>query len=1050
MPPLEQTSGMKSEPGVSAHPAAAPHGPAGGFLTARGLDARRETRRIAAGMIALAALSFVLLNFAMDQNAEGRLVKQTRAMLTVNTEARRTEVRDALRQYVSQARFIADGAEIRSLSARARTGGLAPADARSLAAELDRAASQFGFEFAAVLSPSLITLAHAHGDAPERTSGLDELVQRCLAAGTPELGDVREDSDGKPLLAVAVPVGARAGAPAAVAVFGIEIDRTFSNRLLHWTGSGSAAGAYLVRRDGDRVLILSSPPGALTARPGQTVSGSDPRYRAAAMAAFGAESEVEVEGGQGVTGWATTRNLPEIGWGLVGQGDRSEIAEGMRGTLAGLLVLDLAMIAAATGAIWFWRRQYKSGLAEREMQVTRRHAERNQAVLDTAFDAILTFDRQGRIRTSNRGAERLFGLGAAGLEGQPIQRFLRGVRPETGDDAGAPDPERAGVVTRSEAMHSDGSVLPVEFSLGRSGEGQERLHTAIVRDITDRVEAEKAIEGFAEGLASSNRRLEELNAQLEEASRLKSEFLANTSHELRTPLNGMIGFLQLVLDGMCDTREEEKDFLKQALLCSRHLLGLINDVLDIAKIEAGKLTLEVGPIDVRQLFDEVYTVTHVQAAQKGLELSFVPPEDATLLARGDFGKVKQILINLVGNSLKFTDKGAIRVRAVGRAELGHVMFEVLDSGIGIPAARQKVVFEKFMQADGTTTRKYGGTGLGLAISRSLVELMGGIIGMHSEGEGRGTRMYFSLPVWSDAAEALPQKDDAPSDQIDGPAGGALVMVVEDDSVFRRFLTTLLHQHGYRTVQARHAEAGWVLARRLRPSVVVLDYALSCAEGANLRTGWDLAERMTRDGSTRHIPLIFVTGFDAELREKLRLTAFAREPHHLVKPIDGRALIERIEQLVGADQNRVIRVLMADDDPAVSAFVRKVLPAQRFHLEIAADGEQCLHFLRTQPRGFDLLLLDLMMPEVSGYDVLREMTLTGTAPELPVLVLTNFPEARNADEKRLLEQGLVMDVLAKTSVHDNPRLLPHVIEWQMHVANETRGPADDAEPEERAA
>ena len=142
--------------------------------------------------------------------------------------------------------------------------------------------------------------------------------------------------------------------------------------------------------------------------------------------------------------------------------------------------------------------------------------------------------------------------------------------------------------------------------------------------------------------------------------------------------------------------------------------------------------------------------------------------------------------------------------------------------------------------------------------------------------------------------------------------------------------------------------------------------------------------------------------------------------------------------------------MADDDPAVSAFVRKVLPAQRFHLEIAADGEQCLHFLRTQPRGFDLLLLDLMMPEVSGYDVLREMTLTGTAPELPVLVLTNFPEARNADEKRLLEQGLVMDVLAKTSVHDNPRLLPHVIEWQMHVADETRGPADDAEPEERAA
>ena len=136
-------------------------------------------------------------------------------------------------------------------------------------------------------------------------------------------------------------------------------------------------------------------------------------------------------------------------------------------------------------------------------------------------------------------------------------------------------------------------MMPVEFSIGSAGQGDERLYTVIVRDITERVEAEKRIRSFAEGLEISNRRLEEVNAQLEEASRLKSEFLANTSHELRTPLNGMIGFLQLVLDGMCDSRDEERDFLQQALQCSRHLLGLINDVLDIAKIEAGKLTLEI-------------------------------------------------------------------------------------------------------------------------------------------------------------------------------------------------------------------------------------------------------------------------------------------------------------------------------------------------------------------------------------------------------------------------------------------------------------------------
>src|SRR5262249_34826925 len=243
-------------------------------------------------------------------------------------------------------------------------------------------------------------------------------------------------------------------------------------------------------------------------------------------------------------------------------------------------------------------------------------------------------------------AEKIFRRPAAELYGRSLPEILKCER--TGDRGGFALPS-AGTVSRSEALFADGASSPVEFSIASAGEGEELLYTAIVRDISRQIADERQIRSIAEGLETSNRRLAELNAQLEEASRLKSEFLANTSHELRTPLNGMIGFLQLVLDGMCGSPDEERDFLKQALLCSRHLLGLINDVLDIAKIEAGKLTLEISPIDVRHLFDEVHTVTHVQAAQKGLELMFVPPEDPTLLARGDFGKVKQILINLVGN-----------------------------------------------------------------------------------------------------------------------------------------------------------------------------------------------------------------------------------------------------------------------------------------------------------------------------------------------------------------------------------------------------------------
>ena len=403
--------------------------------------------------------------------------------------------------------------------------------------------------------------------------------------------------------------------------------------------------------------------------------------------------------------------------------------------------------------------------------------------------------------------------------------------------------------------------------------------------------------------------------------------------------------------------------------------------------------------------------------------------------RGDFGKVKQILINLVGNSLKFTAKGSITVRAVPHVELGHCMFEVVDTGIGIPLDRQKVIFEKFTQADGSTTRSYGGTGLGLAITRSLVELMGGIIGVQSDGEGKGTRMYFSLPVWNEEAEAATPATEEHSDRHRGPGRRR----AGDGGRGRRHLPALPGRaaagHGYRTVEARNAEAGWVLARRLRPSIIVLDYALTCAENANLRTGWDLAERLTADPKTRHIPLIFVTGFEGELTEKLKATAFARQPVHLMKPVEGSVLVERIQELVGSIQGRVVRLLMADDDPAVGAYVRKVLPEDRFHVEYATNGEECLHALRTQPRGFDLLLLDLMMPEVSGYDVLREMTLAGLAPELPVLVLTNFPEPRNDEERRLLDQGLVLDVLPKTSVHENPQLLPHIIDWHLQVTAE---------------
>ena len=1029
-------AGGREVPAASA-PAVGPTGDPVSFLVGGGARTHRDSRRIAAGLGVLAVLAVVLVNVGVYQNTQSHVVRARWDQLIANTEMRRDQIRDLVLRIGNETRYVVEQPQVRS-AVLGLVGDDSPAARTQLRAEFDRASGRFNYHTVRVFDLEGRSLLEGGS-----TGGHEFAHHAALARQTAEGGpnvEAWEEADGTQALGLAVPVTDASRRTVAVVTFGVHTQDVLPPSLAQWPGFGPSVGAYLVRKRDTQIQYLSSAPGSPRLKAGARVEESARFARAAAMAVEGVESSILLPDGDGRLQVVVTRYLPDLGWGMVGHADRSELTQGMAVTIYGLVAFDAALLLLSAIALWLWRRQYKAGLARREMEVTHRHAERVRAVFDTAFDTIVTFDGSGRVRSVNRAAQELFGRPAAELDGQPVHRFLQW------GAAGRPTTELppTGTVVRAEALRADGSVHPVEFSLGSSGEGGELQYSAIVRDISERVEAERRIEEFAQGLEVSNRRLEELNAQLEEASRLKSEFLANTSHELRTPLNGMIGFLQLVLDGMCDSREEERDFQRQALECSRHLLGLINDVLDIAKIEAGKLSLEITPVDPGEVFDEVFTLTHVQAAQRGIRLSFEPPP-ADLRVRGDFGKVKQILINLVGNSLKFTSKGSITVRAVPHVELGHCMFEVTDTGIGIAPERQRVIFEKFTQADGSTTRRYGGTGLGLAITRSLVELMGGIINVHSEGEGKGTRMYFSLPVWSEEEEERPEAEEH-SDRIAGPAGGALVMVVEDDPVFRRYLAALLQGNGYRTVEARSAESGWLLARRLRPSVIVLDYALTCAENANLRTGWDLAERLTADAKTRHIPLVFVTGFEGELIEKLKATAFARQPVHLMKPVEGAVLVERIQELVGAIDGRLVRLLMADDDPAVGAYIRKVLPEERFHIEYATNGEQCLHALRTQPRGFDLLLLDLMMPEVSGYDVLREMTLAALAPDLPVLVLTNFPEPRNDEERRLLDQGLVLDVLPKTSVHENPQLLPHIIDWHLQVSAEEQGGGDECQRE----
>jgi PAS domain S-box-containing protein len=1020
-------------PGAISEAAPAPHaGDAAGVLLSHGGRPQVGNARILLGFAVLLLLGAAALNVGIWSSARTRFENNGWARLEASADMRRDQIVYGLATFRREAMSLAEEPLVASVAPAFAAGRLTDLQRKALESEIVRAQSHFQFENVQLVAATGEVVYEVTPSRAAERRAVARLVTRTLQAGHETLGDPTGEE-----LMLAAPLARVPGVVPVAFVVHTNGDHFFAPQLARWPGLGDASGAYLVRSDGDHARVLTDLASSSGLHAGQDVPLQTRTNLAVSMAATGIESRIEFAGPDGRPVWAVTRALPTVGWGLVSVADRADVLAGMRDTTRGLALLDIALLLGLFAIAVVWRRLHTHALTRQAMEITERHARRLQAVLDNAFDAIFTFDRAGRLRTVNHGAAQLFGRTPAELEGQPVSRFI-----QWGGQSSAALPA-AGSVGVGEAVDRDGHKVPVEYSLGATGAGDELVHTAIVRDVSERAEAEKRIRAFAEGLEVTNHRLEEANAQLEEASRLKSEFLANTSHELRTPLNGMLGFLQLVLDGMCDSPEEEREFLQQALACSRHLLGLINDVLDIAKIESGKLALEVTALDVGHLFDEVHTLTHVQATQRGIQLSFAAELDDGVTARGDFGKVKQVLVNLVGNSLKFTPQGSINVRARSRVELGHVMFEIVDTGIGIPASRQEVIFEKFVQGDGSTTRRYGGTGLGLAISRSLVEMMGGIIGVESEGEGHGTRMYFSLPLWRESHRSSPMPVQSPAT---GPDGAPLVLVVEDDPVFRRFLTAVLHPRGYRTLEAANADEGWALLQKHTPACVVLDYALACDDGAQMRTGWDLAHRMTTQPATRHVPVVFVTGFDGELQAKLKGTTFARHPEHLLKPIDPGELVARIDALAQRPAGRPLRVLLADDDPGVTAYVARVLPRERFEVKIARNGEECLHALRTDAPPWDLLLLDLMMPEVSGYDVLREMTLSGLCPDLPVLVLTNFPEPRSDDERRLLERGLVVDVIAKSAVHAEPHLLPEILDH--HLGRPLRpGAADPAAPDD---
>jgi PAS domain S-box-containing protein len=514
-----------------------------------------------------------------------------------------------------------------------------------------------------------------------------------------------------------------------------------------------------------------------------------------------------------------------------------------------------------------------------------------EALIDMSRRCVGLVDHTGIIRYANAVCRSLYGLERAEIVG----RHFRELYADLGDLNRMLS--RARLQGRVDnypilARHCNSSQIPVSVSLVRVQDAAHRPLGSVAM-IQDRRRPEDLVRRLQEQeqvLVRLNRSLELANLELERSNRLKDEFLTNTSHELRTPLSAILGFLRVVLDGLCDDPAEEHEFIQNAYDSARSLLNLINELLDTAKIEAGKVELNLAAVNISQVFAEVKKLTLIQAAQKGLRLTFRPPR---VRVRADPAKLQQILLNLVANAIKFTPAGEVLVTARAHRAKGHVRFAVQDTGIGIPKELQRDLFQKFVQANGSSTRQYGGSGLGLSICKNLVEYMGGQIWLASPGPGQGATVSFTLPLISETPLHWRRLEDRERGlEIHGPDQGPLILVVEDEPKLVAMMTRILHKHGFRTAYAVTADDGLEGAQRLKPDLITIDMGLPGRPRSSLRTGLDLCRALQQDLLTAAVPLILVTGHDT-----LPGQTTMELPPVLTKPFRALELLDLVKELL---------------------------------------------------------------------------------------------------------------------------------------------------------
>jgi GAF domain-containing protein/CheY-like chemotaxis protein len=497
------------------------------------------------------------------------------------------------------------------------------------------------------------------------------------------------------------------------------------------------------------------------------------------------------------------------------------------------------------------------------------------------------------------------------------------------------------------------------------------------------------------------REIGDKSRQLEEADRHKSEFLANMSHELRTPLNAIIGYSEMLQEDAADLGAEQlTDDLKKINAAGKHLLELINAVLDLSKIEAGKMELYLESFEVAGLVRDIAAVIQPLAAKNANRLEVRCP-DAIGPMRADLTKVRQALFNLLSNACKFTDRGTIAL-AVARETSGgqdSMVFRVSDTGIGMTPEQLARLFEAFSQADAATTRKYGGTGLGLALSRRLCRMMGGDVTVESEA-GRGSTFTIRLPA--EVAEAV--EAPVPAGPVERAAPGVgTVLVIDDEAAVRDLMQRFLTKEGFRIVTASGGEEGLRRARELRPDAITLDVMMPGMDG------WAVLSALKADPDLADIPVIMLTIVDDR-----NLGYALGASDYLTKPIDRERLVAVLKQ-----HRRDLPVLVVDDDVEVRQLFRRMLEPEGYTVVEAQNGRAALERLRDVSPS--VILLDLMMPEMDGFEFVAEFRRHEAWRAIPIVVVT-AKDLSHDDRERL--NGHVEKILQK-GTHGREQLLAEV-------------------------